>query len=199
MSACRAVVAGGLPGTFLDVTFMSTPEAAAAVNKLNLHVLIDVNGHTQCAGSFYTRTTARAHTSAHTRSHARTLQSQTWHALIGANGRTRCVRLKARRLPAAQRRLRYACNAYACSAMALRHCRAARCHAARRVGTLCASPPVARHAPSTFPAAVSESPPLWCALQYAYGVRPALASVRAFRTPVRTFRTTVRITRTRYG
>ena len=41
--------AGGLPGTFLDVTFMSTPEAAAAVNKLNLHVLIDVNGHTQCA------------------------------------------------------------------------------------------------------------------------------------------------------
>ncbi len=80
MSARRVVVAGGLPGTFLDVTFMSTPEAAAAVNKLNLHVLIDVNGHTQCAGGFYTRTTAHAHTRAHTCSHARTHQSQPWHA-----------------------------------------------------------------------------------------------------------------------
>ncbi len=70
MSARRAVLAGGLPGTFLDVTFMSTPEAAAAVNKLNLHVLIDVNGHTQCAGGFYTRTTARATAHIHAPTHA---------------------------------------------------------------------------------------------------------------------------------
>ncbi len=150
MSARRAVVAGGLPGTFLDVTFMSTPEAAAAVNKLNLHVLIDVNGHTQCAAS----THAPPHAPLRTYTLPRTHTSEpTWDVLIGANGNTRFARLEARRLPAAQRRLRSACSTYACSAMALRHCRAVRCHAARRVGTLCASPPVARHAPSTFPAA----------------------------------------------